>query len=352
MPDHSACGGPDAEMGRRPKNRIVPSPKAAAAWRITRRATTVLMVAGLLIPLAYHFLVGAGLPRPASAAPAAHSAAPQVFRYRIVSEHWHDPKAFTQGLEYGRTCSKEGNCTDFFWESTGMYGESEVRQVEFASGRVLRSRALPSQDFAEGITKLGNSLYQLTWRSPRAWVYATEDLGAARLASTPLLDGWGITNDGTRLILGDSSPTLTWVDPGTMARLHQRSVQDAGRAVPFLNELEWVDGAILANIWGRECLVRVNPADGRVLAWVDLRGITAHMAGSLSAEERKGPRLDVLNGVAWDAQGRRLFVTGKRWPRLYRIELVPVPPEHRGSLLADLREACIVVDTSIFGGRR
>lgn len=115
------------------------------------------------------------------------------------------------------------------------------------------------------------SLYQLTWRSPRAWVYAAEDLGAPRLASTPLLDGWGITNDGTHLILGDSSPTLTWVDPGTMARLHQRSVHDAGRAVPFLNELEWVDGAILANIWGRECLVRVSPTDGRVLAWVDLR---------------------------------------------------------------------------------
>jgi glutamine cyclotransferase len=195
-----------------------------------------------------------------------------------------------------------------------MYGESSLREVELATGAVLRRHDLAEQYFGEGIAFFGGRLFQLTWRSHVGFIYdaATfQPVGQFRYTG----EGWGLTEDGTSLILSDGTSTLRFLEPTTFTVQRTVKVTDAGREVSHLNELEYVNGEIYANVWMKDLIARIDPATGNVKGWIDLTGL-------LGSEGRTGHE-DVLNGIAYDAASGRLFVTGKRWPRLFQIRVVP-----------------------------
>jgi glutamine cyclotransferase len=232
---------------------------------------------------------------------AAQPQVPQTRGYQLVNSFPHDPNAFTQGLVF-----HEGSLL----ESTGKYGQSSLRRVELESGRVVQSHRLSRDLFGEGITVFGERIYQLTWRNGLAIVYDKEtfdELGRLRYEG----EGWGLTNDGTYLIMSDGSATLRFVDPQDFRVVRRLVVHSRGRRVDRLNELQYVHGEIFANIWYRDHIARISPETGEVTGWIDLR--------TLWPERRD--REAVLNGIAYDAENDRLFVTGKNWPRLYEIRL-------------------------------
>jgi glutamine cyclotransferase len=227
-----------------------------------------------------------------------------VSRYVITHVYPHDPHAFTQGLEY-----RDGA----LFEGTGLHGESTLRKVEIATGRVLQRASVPADYFGEGITIWGPAILQLTWQSEIGFVYdrATfKQLRTFRYAG----EGWGLTHNATHVIMSDGSASLRFLDPRTLAESHRLLVTDAGIPVRDLNELEWVNGEIYANVWQTSFVARISPASGKVLGWIDLSGLLS------PAEERSG--VDVLNGIAYDAARGRLFVTGKLWPKLFEIQVV------------------------------
>ncbi|HVO77073.1 MAG TPA: glutaminyl-peptide cyclotransferase [Candidatus Bathyarchaeia archaeon] len=232
-------------------------------------------------------------------------AAAPVYGYRLVNVYPHDPEAFTQGLIY-----RNG----FLYESTGMNGRSSLREVRLGTGEVIRRRDVDPQYFAEGLTDWGDSLVQLTWTSHVAFVYGRsgfEARGTFRYEG----EGWGLTHDERRLIMSDGSATLRFLDPRTFRETGRLTVEDRGFPVGKLNELEFVKGEIYANVWHSERIAMISPASGRVVGWIDLEGIMPGAGGGTSGD-------DVLNGIAYDAGGGRLFVTGKLWPKLFEIELV------------------------------
>jgi glutaminyl-peptide cyclotransferase len=241
------------------------------------------------------------------AAAMAVPAAPAVPRYgyEIVNSYPHDPQAFTQGLAWA-----DGR----LFESTGLLGHSSLREVELATGRVLRRAALAPWLFGEGIAAVGDRIVQLTWHQQQAFV-RDRDTFELRAIFTYTGEGWGLAWDGRRLIMSDGSATLYFRDPETFAEQGRIAVTDAGAPVMQLNELEMVGKEIWANIWGSERIARIDPASGRVTGWIELAGLTPAPA--------PGAAIDVLNGIAWDATGKRLFVTGKLWPRLFEIRLTP-----------------------------
>lgn len=244
----------------------------------------------------------------ACCSPAAAGDAPLVHGYRIVARFPHDADAFTQGLAWA-----DGR----LYESTGVRGRSSLREIDLTSGRVVRSAALPRWQFGEGLAAAGDRLIQLTWHAGEALVRDRESLrkvGILRYAG----EGWGLAWDGARLVMSDGSATLVFRDPDSFAELGRLTVTDADTPVSGLNELEVVDGEIWANVWGSERIARIDPDSGRVTSWVDLSG--------LRPEPAPGKPIDVLNGIAWDASGERLFVTGKLWPWLYQIEILPETP--------------------------
>ncbi|HEU0015859.1 MAG TPA: glutaminyl-peptide cyclotransferase [Longimicrobium sp.] len=230
-------------------------------------------------------------------APAPVEAVEQVRTYP------HDPQAFTQGLLW-----RNGELL----ESTGRYGESSLRRVELETGRVIQKVDLPRQYFAEGMALLRDSIYQLTWREGVAFVYDVATLRqTGQRAYTG--EGWGLTTDGTSLIVSDGSHTLTFVDPATFAMQRAINVLDGGEPVYDLNELEFVRGEIWANVWHRSDIVRIDPQTGTVKGRIDLSAILPpEVRGNLEA---------VPNGIAFDEAGGRLFVTGKLWPRLYEVRV-------------------------------
>ncbi len=228
---------------------------------------------------------------------------PVVDGYTIVNTFTHDASSFTQGLVYdgGRLL-----------ESQGQYGESSLRLVELESGKVLKKLPLEARYFAEGCAVLGGLVYQLTWREGVVFVYDARELrsvGSFQLAG----EGWGLTTDGTQLILSDGSDTLRFVDPKSQQVVRRVAVRFAGRPLLQLNELEWVEGEVWANVWHSEFIARIDPKTGEVLGTIDLRGL-------LPAAERRDPE-SVLNGIAYDAAKKRIFVTGKRWPKLFEIRV-------------------------------
>jgi glutamine cyclotransferase len=222
--------------------------------------------------------------------------------FSIVAVFPHDPGAFTQGLaiDAGR-----------LYEGTGQYGASSVRRVDLASGRPEEQRALGPSYFGEGIAILDGLLYQLTWKNGVAVVFDLDTFEVVR--SMPYSgEGWGLTHDGRELIMSDGSATIRFRDPQTFAVTREIEVRDNGVPVPMLNELEYIDGEIWANIWYDDRIVRIAPADGAVLGYVDLANLYPRSARSSEA---------VLNGIAYDAAAKRLFVTGKNWPQLYEIRV-------------------------------
>jgi glutaminyl-peptide cyclotransferase len=242
--------------------------------------------------------------------PPAATAALSLYSYRVVSVFPHDPAAFTQGLVY-----QDG----IFYEGTGLRGQSTVRQIDPATGQVLQGIRLPDQYFGEGIAILGDRLYQLTWQESTGFVYGKDSfelLGTWTYAG----EGWGLTTDGQRLIMSDGTHELRFLDPETLQETGRIGVVDAGgQPLARLNELEWVDGEVWANVWQTDQIARIDPTTGRLLGWIDLTGL-------LPAEDRAAQHVDVLNGIAYDPATGRLFVTGKWWPKLFEIELVGVQP--------------------------
>jgi len=261
----------------------------------------------------FHWLLRAALPFAVAVA-----AVPLAFAddtYRVIHTYPHDPNAYTQGLVY---------IDGHLYESTGLNGRSSLRMDDLTTGRVLQSAAVPSQYFAEGLAPWGSTLVQLTWQSHVAFVY---DRFSFRLLKTLHYDcqGWGLTEDGRNLIESDGTSEIRFFDPQTFREVRHIDVRDRGRPVTQLNELEYIHGQIYANVWHTDRIVRISPATGQVLGWINL-------AGLLPDDERSDPEA-VLNGIAYDAAHDRLFVTGKLWPRLFEIKVVParakvVPVKH------------------------
>jgi glutamine cyclotransferase len=230
---------------------------------------------------------------------------PQTYGYAVVNTYPHDPNAFTEGLLYA-----EG----FLYESTGLEGASSLRRVDLASGDVLQNISLPSQFFGEGIAIVGDNIIQLTYLSHVGFVYDKTSFALIRNFTYPT-QGWGLTYNGEYLIMSDGSSTLHFLDPTTFEQVKQVQVQDGNVSVQKLNELEYVNGDVYANIFGQQKIAIINPETGQVKAWLDLTGLqNANLTGSE----------DVLNGIAYDSGGNRLFVTGKYWTQLYEIKLIPV----------------------------
>ena len=228
-----------------------------------------------------------------------------VYTYRVVNVYPHDPDAFTQGLVFEN---------GVLYEGTGLWGYSSLRKVALETGTVLQLCALSSQYFGEGIVIWADQIVQLTWRSYVGFVYDKGSFAPLREFSYPT-EGWGITHDGSRLIMSDGTSTLRFWDPETFAEVGQVEVRDNGVPVTRLNELEYIEGEVYANVWQTDRIARIDPQTGQVVGWIDLTGLLG--VGS----SRKAA--DVLNGIAYDAENDRLFVTGKLWPQLFEIELIP-----------------------------
>jgi glutamine cyclotransferase len=235
--------------------------------------------------------------------------------YRIVHAYPHDQHAFTQGLVY-----VDGH----LYESTGIKGQSTLREEDLESGRIQRMQLVSDQYFAEGLTDWKNTLIQLTWQSHIALVY---DRATFRLLRTFSYtgEGWGLTHDAKSLILSDGTGTLRFFDPNTFNEVRRITVTDRGKPVTELNELEYIHGEIYANVWHTDRIARISPATGHVIDWIDLKGLMPR--SQLSDDEA------VLNGIAYDDAHNRLFVTGKLWPKIFEITLVPekaklVPVRH------------------------
>lgn len=230
-----------------------------------------------------------------------------VAGYRIVAEYPHDATAFTQGLVF-----TDGR----LYEGTGKKGESSLRRIELASGRIEQIVPLDSAYFGEGITILDGKVYQLTWQNRLGIVYDQRTFApVATFRYTG--EGWGLTHDGKRLILSDGTSTLRFIDPKTFEVVKRLKVRASNGQIDKLNELEYRKGEILANVWYSDRIARISPESGEILGWIDLSSL-------YPARQRPGKE-DVLNGIAYDEGNDRLLVTGKNWPKIYEIEVVSKP---------------------------
>ena len=226
---------------------------------------------------------------------------PLNYTYDVVNVYPLDPNAFTQGLVIEK---------GVLYEGTGLWSKSTLRRVKLETGEVTQLYSLPSDFFGEGITVFEDKIIQLTWRSKTGFVYDKHSFDLLREFSYTT-EGWGITNDGTQLIMSDGTATLYFLDPETFEKVGQVEVHDNG-PVTNLNELEYINGEVYANIWREDKIAIINPKTGQVKGWIDLTGIYTQEVSDSN---------DVLNGIAYDAEGDRLFVTGKMWSQLFQIEL-------------------------------
>jgi glutamine cyclotransferase len=227
-----------------------------------------------------------------------------LYTYSIVNTYHHDENAFTEGLVYEN---------DSLYESTGLYGNSTLRRVNLETGEPLQLYTLPDEYFGEGITIFDDKIIQLTWREHKGFVYDRRSFDLLQEFNYST-EGWGITCDGTRLIMSDGTANLYFLDPATFEKVGQVEVHDTA-PVTQINELEYINGKVYANIWMKEKIAIINPQTGQVEGWIDLSGI----------QDRQNQDADkVLNGIAYDAEGDRLFVTGKMWPHLFEIKLIPL----------------------------
>ncbi|MDT8381980.1 MAG: glutaminyl-peptide cyclotransferase [Brevefilum sp.] len=231
-----------------------------------------------------------------------------VMTYEVLNVFPHDPLAFTQGLIY---------LDGYLYESTGINNRSSLRKVDLETGEVLQQVDLSWEYFGEGLTDWEDMLVQLTWQENAGFVYDREDFTLVD-QFTYSTEGWGLTNDGHQLIMSDGTSSLYFLNPGTWEVTGRVTVTYQGKNIARLNELEYIKGEIFANIYRTDDIIRIDPGSGEVLGWIDLGGI-------LPQDLRGGT--DVLNGIAYDQDGDRLFVTGKFWPQLYEIQLIPVPAE-------------------------
>jgi len=239
-----------------------------------------------------------------SAAIQLRSPATPVYTYQIVHTYPHDPAAFTQGLIF-----LDGE----LYESTGLNGKSSLRRVKLETGKVLQQQPVDEKYFAEGLVNWGSDLLQLTWQTQVGFVY---DRKSFSLKKTFMYSGqgWGLTKDPGRIIMSDGTATLRYFDPKTLMQNGTLNVTDQGRPVTMLNELEYINGEIWANVWQTDRIARISPFTGNVVGWIDLKGL-------LTPSEHASA--DVLNGIAYDSAANRVFVTGKLWPKLFEIKVGP-----------------------------
>lgn len=226
---------------------------------------------------------------------------PKFYTVTVVHEYPHDPSAFTQGLAF-----EDG----VLFEGTGIQGKSYIRKVDLETGQAILQTNLSAEYFGEGVTIHDGKVYQLTWRARKGIIYTRDTLkptGTFNIEG----QGWGLTDDGDRLIMSNGTATLTFLDPETLQVTGQLTVFDRGDPVPRLNELEYIDGEVWANIWFEDFIARIDPETGRVLGYIDLRGLSDGLEGEI----------DVLNGIAYDELNDRIIVTGKLWPKLFEIEV-------------------------------
>jgi len=269
--------------------------KTFAGWMVL----SVLLVSSWGMPAA------AGSLRPPAPAGEAQKLDPSVpvWTYEIVNSYPHDPSAYTQGLVY-----RDG----LLFESTGLYGQSSLRRVELTTGKVLKKVSLSGESFAEGITLFKGRIFQLTWVEHKGFIYEPDGfrlVGGFDYGG----EGWGLTNDGRSLIMSDGTSDIRFINPDSFKTERTISVTLDGRRVSAVNELENIKGEIYANVWQTNYILRIDPNSGRVLGLIDLTG--------LLPEKTADPANDVLNGIAYDEKTDRIFVTGKRWPKLFHIRL-------------------------------
>ncbi len=241
-------------------------------------------------------------------------AALPVYGYKVVHAYPHATDAYTEGLFY-----KNG----YLYESTGKVGASTVRKVVLKTGEVVQRHDMPTQYFGEGIVDWKHQLIQLTWRAQTGFVYDLASFKPQRTFSYPG-EGWALTRNDKHLYMSDGSAVLRILDPDTLAITGSLLVRAEGVPVTNLNELEWVHGEIYANVWLSNRIARIDPGTGQVTGWIDLSGL-------LDGNPLPDPTEDVLNGIAWDAVHDRLFVTGKCWPKLFEIKLIPRPIHARNN---------------------
>lgn len=228
-----------------------------------------------------------------------------VFTYHIVHVYPHDRTAFTQGLEF-----HDG----YLYEGTGLKGHSTLRKEKLETGQVLQKIDLAPEYFGEGITVINGRIVQLTYQTQVGFVYDRASFRRLSQFTYPG-EGWGLANDGKTIYMSDGTAQIRFWDPHTLKELRRVTVRDNGKPVDNLNELEWVRGELYANIWQQDRIARISPEDGRIIAWIDMRGL-------LKQEDMAEP-VDVLNGIAYDSARDRLFVTGKLWPKLFEIKVIP-----------------------------
>jgi glutamine cyclotransferase len=228
------------------------------------------------------------------------------FSLKIVKVYPHDRTAFTQGLIYD---------DGYLYESTGLYGRSKIKVIDLTNDRVIKSIDLGERYFGEGLTVKDDQLVQLTYRERQGFVYDRQTLKVTNKFDYPT-EGWGITYDGSYLIMSNGSSHLFYLDPSSYRRVRSLAVEKDGTPVANLNELEYIDGLIFANIWMTNAIVQIDPESGRIVGEID--------CSELAKRYEKDGNVDVLNGIAYDRKDRRLFVTGKLWPELFEVELVPV----------------------------
>lgn len=226
------------------------------------------------------------------------------YTYRVVKKFPHDPEAFTQGLVYHN---------GVLYEGTGLYGSSSIRVVELETGEVLRKADLPQGYFGEGVTILGDKVYQVTWREHTGFVYDLELDGESTFGIPD--EGWGLTHNGTHLILSDGTSKLSFIDPQTMQIVGTVTVTYGGEEVTSFNELEYIEGKVYANIWQTDSVAVIDPSTGDVVSWIDLTGIRNEL------DTTEG--IDVLNGIAYDGETGKIYVTGKHWPNLFEVQFIP-----------------------------
>lgn len=236
-------------------------------------------------------------------APALQADNPIIHGYRVVNTYPHDSEAYTQGLLY-----RDG----YLFESTGLRGRSELRKVRLESGEVIQRHVVDAKYFAEGLTDWEETLIQLTWQSNTGFVYGLSSFKLRRTFEFSG-EGWGLTQDRERLIMSDGTSTLRFLDPVNLREIGRVAVKDGSQSVENLNELEFVQNEIYANVWHSDRIARIDPRSGQVVGWIDLTGLLAN-------SDRKDPEA-VLNGIAYDAGKNRLFVTGKLWPKLFEIRV-------------------------------
>ncbi|KAM3353895.1 hypothetical protein ACQJBY_024844 [Aegilops geniculata] len=308
---------------RRPASSMAPVPlsvpatSASPAPRRLRRpaiaAAGAALAALLLLAAAAavwrpDYLRAALLRRPAPAAA-------RFYSFDLVREYPHDPEAFTQGLLYA------GN--DTLFESTGLYHQSSVRKVDLQTGKVLDQHQMDGHMFGEGLTLLDDRLFQVTWLKNDGFIYNQHNFSKRESFTHKMRDGWGLATDGKILFGSDGTSSLYQLDPISLEVTKMVTVKYQDNDISYINELEYINGEVWANVWQTDCIARVSHEDGQVASWILLHELRQQLWNSGNTE------IDVLNGIAWDEENDRLFVTGKLWPKLYEIKLRPVdgPPD-------------------------